>query len=381
MRQFNLLYLISLALISVLFLSACVDNQDSEAHEDNQVSHLDLQKVDQTGLSLSREHSQSMATKTPADSSPSSKTSQSISEGPERAKIPFSKSSSPKSQTTPITTTLTPTNGLLTDHIGQDSNEEGNKKSNEEEDEDEEENEEEDEDEIRKAPNLPSGNTVNFQASLDINGESSFPFLATPDSVILVNTKTEGELELSVEVEDMRTRQKIEIFAQMDKQDTVVYKIPDDAGPLYRVLIKPIGASQGDYSGFFISSGSVAFSLLPIYGITARLAEESTLAYLYTGKAEPAVQFNLLPRPEDDLNLVVRIYKLNDLQTLLFEEKPNGVDKEVEFLFTPPEQEFGTYLVVVEEVSGKAGKFKMIIKGGEQSEVEDDLMSQIQAFF
>lgn len=350
--------------ICVLFLSACAGNQE------DQVNHLELQMVEMTTVTTktrspsaspikkARQSKIPLATATKNATNPA----EPMSEAPQRVEIPFSLPFSPEGRTTPITTTLTPRNRLPEEKISQEPSQEASQ-------------------EPKQAPELPPGNTVHFQASLDTDQENSFPFLATPDSLVLINTDPEAGLKLSVEVQDMRTRQVLQIFNQLQDQDTIVYKIPSEGGPLYRVLVKPVDGSKGNYRGFFIGSAGIGFSLLPSYGITGRLPEKGSLAYIYTGKAEPAVQFNLLPRPEDDLDLVVRIYKLSDLQTLLFEEGHRGVDEELQFLFTPPKEKMGTYLIMVQEASGNTGKFKMTIKKDDLLDSGDDLTHKIRIFF
>jgi len=386
MRQSSLFHFIPLVFICALFLSACA------SHQEDEVSHLELQMVNTATVTTSSATvappSARTAAKTPSPTPPPSKkatqtntplatatenptnTPQPMSEAPERVEIPFSEPSSPLLPTSPITTTLTPTNGSPEEKTSEEPSEEASQEANQEPNE-----------EPKEVPELPTGNTVHFQASLDTNEEDSFPFLATPDSVVLVNTEAQAELKLSVEVQDMRTRQTLKIFDQLEDQDTVIYTIPDGAGPLYRVLVKPVDGSKGNYRGFFIGSAGIGFSLLPSYTITGRLPEKGTLAYTYTGKADTTVQFNLSPRPEDDLDLVVRIYRLSDLQTLLFEEDNSGIDEKEDFLFTPLEEEFATYLIMVQEASGHAGKFKMTIKKGELLDSGDDLTYKTRILF
>lgn len=369
MRQSSLLHFIALVFICVLFLSACADNQELDMVDMATVTTKSKGKMRSPRPSSTKTGTQSKTPLATATQNPS-KSAEPTSEASESVEIPFSKPFSPFARSSPITTTLPPRNRLPEEEISQEPNEEPSQEASQAASQ-----------ESKEVPELPAGNTVHFQAILETDEQNSHPFLATPDSLVLVNTKAEDGLNLSVEVEDMRTQQKIEIFDQLEEQDTVVYKIPDGGGPLYRVLVKSVDGSKGNYRGFFIGSAGISFSLLPSYGITGRLPEKGSLAYTYSGKADTTVQFNLLPRPEDDLDLVVRIYRLTDLQTLLFEERPSGVDQKVEFLFIPPSEEFGTYLIIVQEASGKAGKFKMTIQKDGLLDSGDDLTHKIRILF
>lgn len=220
---------------------------------------------------------------------------------------------------------------------------------------------------------LPPGNSINFSARLSENDEDRFLFLATSGSVVLVHAEGEGDLEVKIEVFDMKSGEALTPARQLSDQKTSLYQIPVDGGPLYRILLRGVDGATGDYSGFFIGSVGVGFNLSAHYAVIGRLAEEGALVYTYTGKGDSTIEFNLLPEQSSPMDLAVDIYNLGDFNNPVLQANESGVGEREEFLFTLTEEGLSTYLIFVKDAQGNPGEFRMTIDNTPESNSSDDL--------
>ncbi len=204
----------------------------------------------------------------------------------------------------------------------------------------------------------PPGNTVTVKGSLEANGEATFFILGSTNASILATVDPGPGFELAIQ--QATTDQ---IVASAKDGDTLLTKIPDTG--LYRIIVRNLNTSTSDFDAAFMGSIGIAFALNPHYKMVGRLPEGNPLSYTYTGPGGSKLKINIRPHTETPVDLVVKIFNLDDLNEPLLEANETGLGEGEVVDFTLPEGDgdssVDTYLINVEDAEGNPGKYLLVI--------------------
>lgn len=202
-----------------------------------------------------------------------------------------------------------------------------------------------------------AGTTLVASNTLQGEEEQAYPFFTTGSQLVTAYVEPEEALDVVVEVWQDDDETLLETVDLSYGAEQVDFSPPEPGN--YSFTVYGFEGATGSYTMTIQGTAATIFELAPGDEVAGRLAEGSTLEYLFRLEPGAALTFTAQGEEETDLTLAVEDLDGNVLATA---DDSSAGGLEILAFTAPPGSGDDPFLLRVEEYGGSAGAFTLLLQ-------------------